>query len=247
MAITWQKKIDPSHLIRRIDETTSIDPQGNVRFAGFEHFQYESIIHNMLSFPDDIPEREKRNIVSSALFAAAKKPPITPKSIIAESHRLLNAYYKRPIKPYILLTTVSLQHTVVLPITRPRRCTVTFHANPKPPFIVAREKLIQEANKQLNYDLPDFYSYVRVHAKARSPFESVDNALDALDLTRGILNWFENRRNYFRISSGSPIAVNPILLGPYHTVHNSDGSKAIDTWWYEPSYRNSYRTYSQQH
>jgi hypothetical protein len=81
--------------------------------------------------------------------------------------------------------------------------------------------------------------YARVTVRARSPFEAADNALDALDLARGLLNWGENRRTFMRFSSGISKPVNEIRLGPIHTLHRPDGRLATETWWYEPSFQAS--------
>jgi hypothetical protein len=244
MSASWRKGFDPSLLIQRIDETIKVDDAGNLTFTGFEHFEHEAVLHNILSFPDDIPETEAHRIVSSALSAAARNPPITSKSILGHVNRLLNEYNRRPDEPYILLTTVSLNREVSLPTTRPRETTITFHNSPKPRFTESRGILEEQALRRLDYNSPLHYTFVRVFTRAKSPFAAANKALDGLDLIRGILNWFENQRHPIRLSQGLIRPVNEILLGPIHTLHRPSGELATDTWWYEPNFRALHTTYS---
>ncbi len=85
---------------------------------------------------------------------------------------------------------------------------------------------------------PENYQFVKVFVKARSIYEASNQALDALDLFRGILNLFINMHHGWRISFGVKAKpVNNIVIGPIHTLHYPHGKLASkDVWWYETSY-----------
>jgi hypothetical protein len=72
--------------------------------------------------------------------------------------------------------------------------------------------------------------------RARSPDEAAERGLEALDLLRAYWNLELNRAQTWRVSMGRPRPVNKILLSPFHTVHDSRGDLATESFWYEPGY-----------
>jgi hypothetical protein len=237
MSISRVKGFDPAPIINKISKTVQIDKEGKVSFSGFEMFDHEAVLSNMLSFPEDVPQREAKGIIQRSLFEAAKDSPINPQKILSRVQRMVNAYYRQQEKPFVLLTTVSLQRNVSIPTTRPRGATVTFQYSPTSSFLAARSTQEVNAQRVLDYETPYSYSFVRVFVRSRTPLEAADRALDALDLVRGTLNWWENRRHHTRITYGVAKPINKVLLGPLHTLHGTSGDLAADTWWYEPYFR----------
>ena len=79
---------------------------------------------------------------------------------------------------------------------------------------------------------------------ARTPFEAAEMALNGIDLMRASWNLAINRGKIWRYSSGSPSPVNEIRLSPFHTVHDSTGTLATETYWYDPGYAKPASLYS---
>ncbi len=87
---------------------------------------------------------------------------------------------------------------------------------------------------------------VKSNTSAKSIHHAADQALEHLDLIRGILNLSINIQQSFRMTwGGKPKPVNLIIPGPLHTLHKPNGQLiAKNNWWYEPSYLGSIKTFS---
>jgi hypothetical protein len=66
--------------------------------------------------------------------------------------------------------------------------------------------------------------------------------LNEFDLLRGIWNLGLIMGN-FRVSSGQKRAVNQIVLGPVHTLHDPTGKLSTEIFWYEPEFDESVTSY----
>ncbi len=87
--------------------------------------------------------------------------------------------------------------------------------------------LKEAAKNDLFTEAPKNYVAVRVHVSAKSSAQAAENALDSLDLIRGIWNLYENRRHAFRYSfGGKPKPVNKYILSPFHFLHYPSGKLA---------------------
>ena len=65
----------------------------------------------------------------------------------------------------------------------------------------------------------------------------MNKALDALNLLRGLWTFREKLGRvtmHLGLHPQEPVGI--VHLGPIHTVHQPDGSPAIDNYWYEPDY-----------
>jgi hypothetical protein len=96
---------------------------------------------------------------------------------------------------------------------------------------------MNDAKHSISSAPPRDYAPVSVSVIARSTAEAANKALDRLDFVRGVWNLWRNLGQTFRKSSGKRKPVNTILLGPIHTLHQSNGELATETWWYEPQYQ----------
>jgi hypothetical protein len=100
-----------------------------------------------------------------------------------------------------------------------------------------RRKLIEFATKSNYSEIPHDYSFVKVFVTSRTIYDAVNQALEKLDLIRGIWNYIINWSSPYRFTfGGKPNPINKIILGPIHTLQFTDGRLATDIWWYEPNY-----------
>jgi hypothetical protein len=163
-------------------------------------------------------------------MAVASQGKLSGSSIISEVSKLKNAYLRQPEKQYILLTSLSVDYDNLLARRKISDCTIILSKSlPK--------KFNRDAIIPLTFDKsPSTYTTVQISTKALSHPAAVQDALGAIDLLRGIWNLFFNHRRVRSSTTGKTKPVNPILLGPIHTLHNPDGSLATETFWYDPDY-----------
>jgi hypothetical protein len=245
MTTSWNKEYNPSQLAEKIEDSRKAVDGGGVKFEGWGLKEYETILFSMLNFPENVPEIEARRMVTKAIFTSGTKGKITAKSLLAEVNKLEHDYVTLPIQRYALATSISLNTSLTLQRLRQNGNLIIFERNYPERFRNEASDLIEQAREQsLFFDPPTNYMRIRIHVSAKSIHEAANEALDTIDYIRGIWNWANNRRHFFRISMGKPMPVNEIVLGPLHTLHLSTGQlAATDTWWYEPSYLGPIKLY----
>lgn len=198
----------------------------------FQAYDYEdclAAIYSSLDFPEIIPEMDRRDVISRAITSVASRGKISASSIKNEISKLKDAYIRQPQKQYILLTSLSVDYHNL--ITRRKISDCTIFLSKSLPKKFNRDTIPTTFEKP-----PLTYTTVKISVKALSQSAAVQDALHAVDLLRGIWNLFFNHRILRSSTSGRTKPVNPILLGPIHTLHNPDGSLATETFWYEPDY-----------
>jgi hypothetical protein len=208
---------------------------GKGAFRGFEYSELVIVLGGLMEFAPEIPEVERQRILSQATFQAAAIGEITPAQLLLCCQMQEAEYLRKPLVDYRLLTGISLTSASKLPSLRIESTTISFGAH-GPTAGRHRSLLYDDAKYSLGFELPTQYTDVTVKLKSRSPFEGAQVALDALDLARATWNLALNRGKEWRRSSGRPLAVNEILLCPFHSMHNDDGSLATSSWWYDPGY-----------
>jgi len=248
MPVSWKKAYNSSQVIKKLENTRKIE-NGRVKFEGWEYDAYSTLIYSMLDFSSDIPEFDARQIVSKAIFISGTKGPITHNNLLTEICKLERDYQSSPIERYVLASSISMQQFLKIPRINFSNSLIIFeHSLPKR-FSQESNTIITHAEQTLFASLPKDYLKVRAHVSAKSIHHAADQALEILDLTRGVWNWFLNEGHSFRMSfGGKPKPVNKIILGPLHTLHKPNGVlAAIDNCWYEPSYLGAIQPFSPNH
>lgn len=231
----WRNETRPDEIANRLEAIKDGSIAGRGAFFGFEHSELVIVLGGMIEFAPTIPELERLKILNKATFEAAAKGKVTAALLLQSCQKQELAYLRRPLTTFRLLSGVSLASSHNLPCVRIGSSTITF--NPKARAARQhRARLYSEAKFSLGFDLPSQYMDLSVTVRARSPFEGAQCALDAVDLVRAMWNLALNRGKSWRKSAGRPRPVNDILLGPFHTMHNNDGSLATESWWYDPGY-----------
>lgn len=195
-----------------------------------------SVLSTNLVMSDQIAEVTKDSIVSAAVrqLLTSSAPPEVDAFLKAARESQRKFLKKRPSR-YVLLSRLSLD----LPanfhrITRQG----TLHQ-----FTRKIPRGFERPNKAVNQErlqLPPAdvsYCWVRTHVSSRDTAGAGELATDRLDEWRAIWN-YSLSYGQFRTSMGGgrPFPVNPIVVGPVHTLHKTDGSVATDMYWWEPSH-----------
>jgi len=236
MTVSWSDKFNPTPIIQRLQESRISNGTGRFNFEGFTYKECVAFLLHTLVFPNGIPENERRRILNQATMTLLDSQ-LTSHSLLEGINRLTDQYLQLPSQSYVLTTSISLSLFNDLPSYSDHRVTVRFTHQPPSQFLQERKDITGRFRQVLFTDPPTHYLYVLARVSARSVHEAADSALEAIDLQRGIWNWFFNRQHFTRMSFGSQDPVNGILLGPIHTLHHPRGKLATDTFWFEPTYR----------
>lgn len=190
----------------------------------------------MLRLNNEIPNNEARKLLDRACFVAAATDKVTPDTLLAHAEVLEKKYLSTPKSRFRLVTSISADFLSKPVVVRHGTTEVCYGRVPIRSAASAHSKKVKEAEHSIHGSLPSFYSPVSVLVTARNPDEAATQAINQVDLYRGIWNFWKNRTQGIRISSGKPSPVNSLILGPIHTLHSPNGELATDAWWYEPTY-----------
>jgi len=235
MCATWNKEYDPDLIAKKLEAIRVYDEQGDHR--GFQG-PYEdciSVLHSSLAFSDGIPQTERRKIIALSIRDAAVAGVISAKALLREISKRENSYLRRPVKKFVLVTSLSICHDSTLNTLRVNDAMIRF--TPQLPKRFDQGPIMELANSYVVGLFPKDYCAVRVSVTGRSDHEAVEKAFNAVDLLRGIWNLGLNRSRGLSFRSGNRHPMNLILPGPLHTLHEP-GGKLVSTedLWYEPEY-----------
>ncbi|MGZ8176217.1 MULTISPECIES: hypothetical protein [Methylobacter] len=242
---SWDKSYNPELIVQRMEKVKTVSGEGQVTFIGFEYSEHLVLLNSMVKLDDEVPEIEKRRIINQAAFKAGAKGRITASSILSEICRLEKDYLLTDKKKFHLITDISISRWCQLPKVRFDGSCIVVHAHLNKVSQNSRYKLMNDAKHSISNAPPRDYAPVSVSVTARSTAEAANKALDRLDFVRGVWNLWGNLGQTFRNSSGKRKPVNTILLGPIHTLHQSNGDLATETWWYEPQYQGPVNLYNE--
>jgi hypothetical protein len=241
--VSRRKDTDLPGLAARAErEKTEGDPTGFMSGAFF-YSDFAITLGGCIDFDPVIPEAEQKRIIQLVAHDSSQVRPITADSLLKACTKLERDYLSRARTPHRLLTEVSLWWTIEVPRIKVGDIALTF--NPKHVKGYAeRARLARESFGTLGFELPSGYMRVSAYLQARSAHEAAERALDALDLVRASWNLALNRGKAWRYSSGRPTPVNDIRLSPFHTVHDTAGTLATETFWFDPGYSRPAGTFS---
>lgn len=239
----WRKDSDAAALAAYVERAKAEGDPTGFASRNFVWSEFEIVLSSYVDLVVDIPELEKRRIVSKVVHDASIKRPITAASLLASCSRLEREYLELPRKSFRLLTEISVGSQLEVPLIRLGTTTLSFRPKTEVGF-KARAELFRRSRAGLGFDLPADYTPLAALVSARSPYEAAERALNDIDLVRASWNLALNQGKAWRYSSGRPAPVNDIRLSPFHTLHDRCGHLAIDSWWYDPGYSKPARLFS---
>jgi hypothetical protein len=230
-------KYDPALIVKRILRLTkNIEPGGIVSFPGSVAIGIGDVLLVLFSAVDfevDLPENEKKAIISQAVSALATRQDLQPQHLLAEISKRATNYLRQPEKKFYLASSLSIQYFPELRNKRLDSASFSFYR-----FLPRKFDRSPLNNRfaLLNLEqIENQYAIVITAIEGRSPEESASRGLDSLDLLRGIWNLFLNMHTSMRMSN-SEQPVNPIRFGQIHTVHGPDGKLATNTFLHESDF-----------
>ncbi len=240
---TRRKDTDLTALAARAECAKANGDSDDFISGGFANSDFSIILGGCIEFHKDLPEFERKRIVRRVSHDSKTSRPITADSLLKQCTILEHEYLALPMKPFRLLTEISISRTIDIPRTNVGQTTVTFNPRTVSGFS-ERSRLFNESRGSVGFALPDHYMQVSVLVSARTPYEAAEKALNVIDLVRASWNLSLNRGKAWRLSGGRPSPVNDIRLSPFHTVHDPMGALATQTYWYDPGFSKPAGLYS---
>lgn len=216
-------------------EALNLNPDGTVGVLALgEPQKAASLLSSRLRFNKEIPQRQQYVIARQAIIDAVKAGQATPAGFLEVVTAKETGYLSEPLQSFVMLTSLSASDLHQMPTVRLGGATITLSRYPPPRFkssdAVRRHQWQEKRFSQR--------TAVRVHVRERTAQDAFDLAMRQLDLLRAFWN-LGLHRGTLRISFGGSRPLNDIRLGPIHTMHHSDGTAALEWFWYESDFKES--------
>lgn len=237
MSAKWNTKEEISEITKEIESCKKINNSGNVSFEGFIFQKNKIVLFNLLKLSDEIPDLEKLNILSKALFDCGKFGTITPDFLLEKIQEYEIKYLKIQPKRFVLLSSLSVPKQTKMKAYKANNKLIIFSSSISDKFIKEFNEIYKIAKYSIKNKMPDNYLHVKIFLSARTPYDAINKAINFYNFFRGIWNLAVNRSQHLRISSGFPKPVNKFLSGPLSTLHYPSGKLAKDIWWYDLEYQ----------
>ena len=231
---SWTDPNKAAIAIRKLRETLGLNEKNEVTLGwGADTDNAVELISSLFRYAEAVPPNVRHQTAHQAVMEAQKADALNLPAVAARIAEKQSDYLRRPLIPYVLLTSLSMRSRNRIPRVFLDGASISF-ARSAP----RRLRLPDRVRRGTLHHGPPPTSYWRawVRLKSRDAFSAGVQALRAVDLFRGIWN-FRINRGTWRISMGGGDApFNKILLGPIHTLHYSNGRPAEDLIWWEPGY-----------
>ncbi len=228
----WEDSRNPASFIKRMEATRSVKDDGQVQFSGMDIMTVPAKLENIVKLNSLVTQEDKHIIVWSAIRNAGKKGVLSSDSVIEEIGTLEKEYLSKREQKFVLVSTLSinpLKHK--LPNLQIDRSRITFSPKIAKRFI---KHIMEDQNTQwlpCKNKIPNNYTWAMVTVSAKSIHHATQEALRALNLFRGELNYLINYGKRTFSFGCTPKPINKILYGPIHTLHKPDGGLVDEVYW----------------
>lgn len=147
------------------------------------------VLFDGLNMHDAIPEAELRAALRQAIFSE----PLTRDAIERNLNRFASQYIRREPTNFVLITTVSAVGQMPTSNPDPGGCHLSFAAQIPAPFVAGRLAQVEAAGRSLRAMPRADATFVSIAVTGRSDHQAAEKALRALDLQRGIWNFFSTQ------------------------------------------------------
>ncbi len=239
MHVKWYRGTEPLPLLAEVEKARSVDKNGKVSYTNLLFEEMTFLLAGSLEFGVDLPTVDRHNLIARALFAPTTKGALLKDTFLLSLATELTRYLSQPFKQFLVVTAASVHLPRPQSVFRPDVNTAVVFPSRLPKRLGdARQSALRDQTTFAHDSLPSKYRSVVVRVAGRTVYQAIDRALDAVDLLRGIWNFYYNRGQSWRISGGTPKPVNRVFLHPIHSCHEVNGDLvAKEQWWYQPEYR----------
>jgi len=228
-----KKGFEFATILRLLSSATISSAGESPRFRSTEFELAISLLESAVPFNPSIPEAERRGLLSSCAFEAAKIGSFKEDSFIRAFNTAQANYLKTPPIRFVLATNLGIIGRLDSLVRNLASTRVTVTSRPSPKFNRGEiEDLIVENMRYSTEGL----ATVLISLSARNTTEAFDEGRQAADFLRGVWNISLNQFS-LNFSQG-PIfrPVSKILPGPFMSVHFVNGELAAKEIWYETNF-----------
>jgi hypothetical protein len=232
---TWKKNLKPQVLLDKLSQIVQVTADGKVSFVGWDYHEIIVALENMVEIKNASRDLYLPSLISKAVTQSAKEN-LDSNTVLENLNRLARDHLATKIKNYRVLTTVSLPQSYLKRKLKVANSEIHIVTDFPKKYSEHRSSLLSKTDDNLKYNgSDDHYSKIIVYCKSKSPHGAIKQALEDLDLWRGILCLFTNHQMELIGDSYKPI--NAIRLGRFHTLHEESGIAALNTqYWFEPNF-----------
>jgi len=246
----WKNGFNPEVILEKLAAIRTLDGE-KVSFSGFEYSEYIQVLKSMIDIGEEISSEIAHGLIVKGFHEATKKQELTKNNVITAVKKAVREHLGKPNEAYWLLTTLNINVINELPRYSVNGCSLCFYKHLPKKYRKARSSALSEVSSWLIDKDESFSYYVVAHVSDKTEHEAVEKMLDAIDLLRGIWNLHINKSMVLSFG-GRKKPINQITLGALHTLHDKNGAKVNDIYWYEPDHyknhskvdlsKNSYET-----
>jgi hypothetical protein len=221
-------------VLRELNRARVTGPEGQPAFDAFVYDSLVPVIWSATSLRVSLSQHGRVVVIGKAIDAAFKTGPLTPESLNAALVVEQKRYLKQRKKEFLVVTRMSLKFSPVFRSRKIGSASFMFSSHLPSQLRTSREALSGLDSYQAK--AAPGSEWVRIKVLARHPGEAVEFGLDSLDTLRGI--WAVALTKGARRRSFGPrlSPLNPLVTGPVYSVHNMNGTAALDTFWSPPNY-----------
>lgn len=235
MPITWKSKFNPEPIFKKIAGQISRSQDGYISFSGFEVHSHTPIIISMLDFPASARRINHVSLVWSALANVGEN--LNKKTFENAINEALKKNLATKIMPYHLIASISLSSKGMPKSIKIENTAIEFLTNNQKKKYVTHYELIKSNAREI-VSTPENYSAIRIRASGKSAEIAAQEAIDTVDLFRGIACLYLNITMQWQIfSNGTTKPINKIRCGGTHTIHDTNGKPASEGVWVEMNFK----------
>jgi len=233
---SWHEHYDQASqklIFAKLNKVIAFNAKGEISPANIKFDSYISVLNGMIVLSEHISDRIKEDIIFNTAISLFKKGKLNHQFFIEAVDYCFKSYLRKGLKEYYFVTSISFDKKSPIKSTVINGCDLRFIKELPKKLLSQRKIILDYALSSIKY--PDNYLYVKAKTCGRSIHEAAESALRSINLFRCIWNFNYNRRITF-CSTDFYRPFNSLLLGPIHTLHNTDCTLATDKYWYEPDY-----------
>lgn len=245
---TRRNKAAPNDLLSKIGKMASVQADGGIMYPmnSFMMKQPHDIVSALVIIEDKdgnvLNERDTQILVSNAIAheirANRNKKPVVADDLLLAIDELAKKYFALSPTQYITITSLSTESLPAKSI-RINGCVISSLKKRGPKYPIPSFPTQKELRQQIDERLEntDDYLTIKIKSHGRSVHEGAENAIEALDLLRGLWTLFGTRGST-SMTFPKPLSksIGVLQRGPVHTLHLPSGQLADDVVWIQEDY-----------
>ena len=240
MAIKFKKNCNAALICRLIDQRRAIEDD-SVRFSGFDIDSWVSLTTSFVDFDHQKDHHIQLSAVRKAIFDPTLGENFEPADLIksiSKASNIQSSMSRKKFRTVFGLTQDGFENRRIkssrgnfLVINPPLSSIFMKRA------IADRKEIALSFTKEISLRPYEAKTFITVRVKALNPNHAHALARHSIDEFRGALNLANNIHSRIRLAWDDSKPLNHIQVAPFSTVHNLNGTAAVDGFWFDQSFR----------